>query len=113
MVRFGIDVLLVVPGLTQSDLWQNLLRNDGRMHIPVEHGMSCEQAARGILRALKKNRAETVLGREAWWMLLVHRILPRFLDRKIIQRVKDLYAATGPHGSRSQSAESGTAATQR
>jgi NAD(P)-dependent dehydrogenase (short-subunit alcohol dehydrogenase family) len=30
MARFDIDVLLVVPGLTRSDLNRHLLRNDGR-----------------------------------------------------------------------------------
>jgi short-subunit dehydrogenase len=91
LVRFGIDALLIVPGLTQSDLWQNLLRNDGKMKIPVEEGMSSDEAAAGILRALVKNRAETVLGREAKRVLLAHRLFPKLVDRLIIRRVRQLY----------------------
>lgn len=96
MVRFGIDVLLIVPGLTKSELWQNLLRNQGRMAIPVDSGMSCDEAAAGVLKALKKNKAQSILGREAWWLLLAHRLIPGFLDRKITERVKDLYAHPAP-----------------
>ncbi len=71
MVRFAIDVLLVVPGVTRSDLWQHLLRNTGRYRLDVNRGMPPEKVAAGILRALKKNRTETVLGWDARWLLRV------------------------------------------
>src|SRR5437879_10746044 len=40
MARFDIDVLLMVPGLTQSDLPRHLLRNEGRMKIDFQDGMA-------------------------------------------------------------------------
>jgi short-subunit dehydrogenase len=91
-VRFGIDVVLVVPGLTRSDLGVNLLRNEGRMKIDFTGGMPAERVAEGILRALRKNRAETVLGWEARWILRVHRFLPRLVDALLARRVRKLYA---------------------
>src|SRR5579871_814299 len=60
-VRFDIDVLLIVPGLTRSDYFGHLLRNDGRMKFPLDKGMRPEDVAAGVLRALRKGRAETVL----------------------------------------------------
>src|SRR5262249_12847734 len=60
--RFDIDVLLVLPGLTKSDLPRHLLRNEGRMKIDFAKGLPPESVAAGILRALERNRAETVLG---------------------------------------------------
>ena len=92
MVRFDVDVLLVVPGLTQTDLWVNLLRKDGKMRIPVEKGMSPDEAAAGIWRALVKNKSETILGREARRMLLAHRLFPSLVDRLITRAVCRLYA---------------------
>jgi short-subunit dehydrogenase len=91
-VRFGIDVVLVVPGLTRSDLGKNLLRNEGRMNIDFTRGMAPERVAAGILKALRKNRTETVLGLEARWILRVHRFLPRLVDGLLARRVRKLYA---------------------
>src|SRR5262245_48230335 len=92
MIRFDIDVLLVLPGLTRSDLPRHLLRNTGRMKIEFDRGMPPEQVAGDILHAVEKNRTETVLGRDARWMLRVNRLLPRLMDRLIARRVRQLYA---------------------
>ncbi len=92
MVRFGIDVLLVLPGVTRSDLWRNLLRNTGRYQLDVNRGMPPESVATGILRALRKNRTETVLGWDARWMLRVNRFLPRLVDAMLARQIRRLYA---------------------
>jgi short-subunit dehydrogenase len=92
MVRFGIDVLLVLPGVTRSELWQHLLRNTGRYQLDVGKGMPPETVAAGILHALRKNRTETVLGRDALWMLRVNRFLPRLVDALLARKIRRLYA---------------------
>lgn len=93
MVRFAIDVLLVLPGLTRSELWQHLLRNTGRYRLDVNKGMTPERAAAGILRAVKKNRTETVLGWDARWLLRVNRFVPSLVDALLARQVRRLYAA--------------------
>jgi len=93
MVRFAIDILLVVPGLTRSGLGQHLLRNTGRYPIDFNKGMPPEKVAAGILRALKKNWTETVLGWDARWILRVNRFLPRLVDALVARRVRRLYAS--------------------
>ena len=50
-----------------------------------------KEVASAVLRGLRKNQTETVLGREARWMLRVHRFWPRLLDRLIACRVNQLY----------------------
>src|SRR5947209_16378727 len=92
MARFDIDVLLILPGLTKSDLGRNLLRNEGKMKISFDAGMPPETVASGILHALRKNKPETVIGREAIWMLRLQRFVPRLLDWLIDRRVRKLYA---------------------
>lgn len=92
MARFDINVLLVLPGLTRSDLPRHLLRCEGRMQIDFGRGQPPEAVAARVLQALRKNRAETVVGRDAYWMLLVNRFLPRLLDRLLARRVRRLYA---------------------
>ncbi len=92
MVRFGIDVLLVLPGVTRSDLWRHLLRNTGRYQLDVNRGMAPENVATGVLRALRKNRTETVLGWDARWILRVNRFLPRLVDALLARKIRRLYA---------------------
>jgi short-subunit dehydrogenase len=95
LARFDIDVLLVLPGLTSSDLARNLLRSEGRMKIDFDKGMPPEHVAAGILQSLQKNRTETVLGWEARWILRVNRFLPRIVDWLMARQVRRLYAGQG------------------
>jgi short-subunit dehydrogenase len=92
LVRFGIDVLVILPGLTRTEIGSHLLRNEGRMQIDYAAGMDPEAVARQILRALQRNRNETVLGREARMILCLNRLMPRLVDRLMARKVRQLYA---------------------
>lgn len=92
MARFAIDVLLILPGLTRTDLGRHMLRNEGRMKIDFSAGMAPEDVARSILRAVQKNRTETVLGWEAKWMLRMQRFFPGLVNRLLVRKVGQLYA---------------------
>jgi short-subunit dehydrogenase len=89
--RFDIDVLLVLPGLTRTDLSRHLLRNTGRAKIPYDDGMPPEEVAGAILNTLMRNRTEVVVGRDARWMLRVNRFLPRIVDALLARKVRHLY----------------------
>jgi short-subunit dehydrogenase len=91
--RFDIDVLLIVPGLTRSDLSRNLLRNEGRVKITFDRGQPTEAVAKLILAALRRNRAETVIGRDARWMVRINRWLPRLVDRLVARAVTRAYSS--------------------
>jgi short-subunit dehydrogenase len=95
MTRFDIDVLLIVPGLTGSNLSGNLLRNEGRMKIGFAGGMTPQSVAVRILEALQRNRTETVLGWEAWQILFVNKFFPRLFDRLSKRKVRILYEQGG------------------
>jgi short-subunit dehydrogenase len=92
MARFGIDVLLVLPGLTNTNLSQNMLRNEGRMKIDFSKGMPATEVAAAILDVLRHNRTETVLGSEARWMLRLNRFFPGLMNRLLVRKVGQLYA---------------------
>jgi short-subunit dehydrogenase len=95
MVRYDIDVLLIVPGLTRSDLREHMLRNEGRMKIDFSKGLPPEDVASRILAALRNNWRETVVGRDARWMLRMNRFFPRLLDWLVGRRIRKLYANAG------------------
>ncbi len=91
-VRFGVDVITVVPGLTRTGLNAHLLRSEGRADLPFDRGMPPEEVARGVVAAVRRNKREVVLGSEAKWMLLMNRFFPRLLNRLIARRITKLYA---------------------
>ncbi len=90
--RFDIDVLVVLPGLVKSDdLGSHLLRNDGRMQELFENAQPPEEVADAILDALQRNRKETPVGWQSRWLLRVNRFAPRFVDRMMARKVRQLY----------------------
>lgn len=93
MARFDIDVVLIVPGLTASDLRSNLLLNKGKMKIDFNKGMRLEYVANGILNALKKGKRETIMGWEARWILFGNRWAPRLANWILARKVRRLYAS--------------------
>ena len=72
--RFDIDVLLMLPGLTNSGLSKSLLMNKGRAKIAYDQGMPPERRwPPASLKQLRGNWTETVIGGDARWMLLVNK----------------------------------------
>ena len=78
--RFDVDVLTVVPGMTNSGFRDNWLRADGRAKLKFENGMTPEYLADQIVTVIRKNRSETVFGTEARRLLRFNRFFPRITD---------------------------------
>jgi NAD(P)-dependent dehydrogenase (short-subunit alcohol dehydrogenase family) len=94
LARFDIDVLLILPGLTRNGLGGRLLRRLGRYPINFDKGMPPEYVAGRILDALRRNRTETVIGRDASWMLRANKFFPGLVDRLLARRVRQLWATS-------------------
>jgi short-subunit dehydrogenase len=90
-VRQGIDVLLIVPGYVATGLPERMLRREGKIDLYKLRGIPPRQAALEILDAIRKNRAETVLGSDARWLLRFNRFFPRLTNYLIARKVKKLY----------------------
>ncbi len=90
--RFDVDVITVVPGMTDSGFQNNWLRTDGKADLRFEHGMKPADVAAGIVGAIQKNRTEVVLGSEARRLLRFNRFFPRLTNWLIARKVKRLYA---------------------
>ena len=79
--RFGVAVLLLVPGLTRADdLGKHLLRHEGHLKLDFLGAQSADTVAAGLVGALQWNRRETVVGRLAWWLAFGQRVLPELVD---------------------------------
>lgn len=94
LVRFGIDVLLVVPGLVRTDdLGRHLLRREGKADLDYANATPPEQVADAVITAIRSGRRETVVGRDARRLLLANRLVPRLVDQLIIRKVRKLYVS--------------------
>lgn len=91
LVRFGIDVVTVVPGLTNTGFGNSLLRNEGKMTIPFSRGMSPESVAARVVDAVRRNRREVWLGRETKLVLWFNKFFPKLQTWIINTKVKRLY----------------------
>jgi short-subunit dehydrogenase len=96
LARFDIDVILVVPGLTKTDLRAHMPRNEGKARIDFDKGMAPEAVAVKIVGAIRRGKREVVIGSDAKWMLRMHRWFPRLLDRIICRKVKKIYDRQPP-----------------
>jgi hypothetical protein len=82
----------VLPGLVKSDdLGRHLLRNEGRMQELFENAQPPDEVADAILESLCRNRKETPVGWQSRWLLRVNRFAPRFVDRMMARKVRQLY----------------------
>jgi short-subunit dehydrogenase len=89
--RYDVDVITVVPGLTNSGFQDHWLRTDGKADLQFETGMSPEYLAAGIVQAIRDNRREVVFGGEARRLLRFNRFFPRLTNWLIARKVKRLY----------------------
>lgn len=90
--RFGVDVLTIVPGMTDSGFDKNWLRVDGKADLRFEKGMTPADLAAGIVTAIRANKTETVLGSEARRLLRFNTFFPRLTNWLIARKVRKLYA---------------------
>ena len=89
--RFDVDVITIVPGMTDSGFQNNWLRTDGKADLKFEEGMSPADVAAGIVDAIRTNRREVVLGREARRLLRFNRFFPRLTNWMIARKIRKLY----------------------
>jgi len=91
LAKDGIDVILVSPGLTQTNFSQNMIERKALMAVDHMRGMTAEDVADATLRAIARGRRETVLTFQGKLMVFINRFLPRLADRIAAKRVRGLF----------------------
>jgi short-subunit dehydrogenase len=80
-----IDVILIMPGYTETPFFDNMIRHHGPARTTDWKGQSPDKVARVILRACARRRREEVLTIPAKMGALVKRISPRFVDWMMVR----------------------------
>jgi short-subunit dehydrogenase len=91
LAKDGIDVLVVCPGLTQTNFSKNMLEQKAKIQMDHLRGMTPEQVAAAILRAIERGRNETWLTFKGRLMLWFCRFFPRIADRIAARKVRSLF----------------------
>jgi short-subunit dehydrogenase len=91
LAKDGIDLLVVCPGLTQTNFSKNMLEQKAR--LPMDHlrGMTPEAVAKATLRALERGTSEVCLTLGGRLLVWVSRFLPRLADRIARRKVRALF----------------------
>jgi hypothetical protein len=76
----GIDVILIMPGYTDTPFFDNLIRYDGSPRLSPFNGQHPGKVAHAILRACACRKREVVLTAPGILGVWIKRCLPRVLD---------------------------------
>jgi short-subunit dehydrogenase len=92
LAKDGIDVIVVSPGLTQTNFSKNMLEQKARMPMDHLRGMTSEQVAEATLKAISKGKTEVTLTLKGKLLVLVNRFFPWIVDHFARKKVRELFA---------------------
>ena len=87
----GIDVLVVCPGLTQTNFSQNMLEKKSRVQLDHLRGMTSETVAEEVLKSLERGRHDVNLTLQGRLLVFVSRFFPRLADRIARRKVREIF----------------------
>lgn len=92
----GVNVMMVCPGFTATDLRKNALVGDGSVGhqspLAMRHVASPQDVAESIYRAALKRKRLLVLSNVDWRARLLARYFPRLFERVLLPRLSRLKA---------------------
>lgn len=91
LAKDNVDVLVVNPGLTQTNFSHNMIEQKARMQMDHMRGMTPEAVAEATLRCIERGRNEVTLTLKGKMLVLVNRFLPRVADRIAAKIVRKLF----------------------
>lgn len=92
LVNDNVQVTIVSPGRVNTNISKNALTETGlaynKMDIGQTNGISADQCANQILKAIKRNRKEILIGRKELLMVYIRRFIPAVFY-KLVTRIND------------------------
>ena len=89
----NMRVVLVCPGRVQTNISFYALEHDGKQHAKLDAGqaggITVDKAAQKIVRAIKKQKQEVLVGSKELLMVYIKRFLPN-LSRKLVRKIKSM-----------------------
>lgn len=92
LAKDGIQVIVVSPGLTQTNFSKNMLEQKAKIQMDHLRGMTSEEVAEATLSAISKGKTDVTLTLKGKLLVLVNRFFPWFVDWKARKTVRELFA---------------------
>jgi short-subunit dehydrogenase len=92
LAKDGIDVLVVSPGLTQTNFSKNMLEQKAKVQMDHLRGMTSEEVAEATMKAIAKGKCDTTLTFKGKLLVLVNRFFPWIIDIFAKKKVRELFA---------------------
>lgn len=92
LAKDGIDVLVVSPGLTQTNFSKNMLEQKAKIQLDHLRGMTSEEVAAATLRAIERGSLDVTLTFKGKMLVLVNRFAPWIVDFFAKKKVRELFA---------------------
>ncbi|HVS36310.1 MAG TPA: SDR family oxidoreductase [Gemmataceae bacterium] len=87
----GVDVLVVCPGLTQTNFSKNMIEQKALLQFDHLRGMTSEIVAEATLKTLARGRHDVTLTLQGRLLVLVSRLLPWLVDSIARRKVRALF----------------------
>jgi len=85
--KYNISVNLICPGYVQTNVSMNALTGDGKpqnkMDVSIQNGIKPEKLAKGLLKAVSKNKNEVTIGNKEIYAVLIKRFFPKIVARLV------------------------------
>jgi short-subunit dehydrogenase len=91
LAKDGVDVIVVCPGLTQTNFSQNMIEQKAMVQLDHMRGMTAEDVAAHTIKAIEKGYNESVLTLNGKLMALVNRFFPWIADIIVKRKVRGLF----------------------
>jgi short-subunit dehydrogenase len=91
LAKDGVDVLVVCPGLTQTNFSENMIEQKALVQLDHMRGMSAEDVAAHTLKAIEKGYNETCLTLKGKLLVLVSRFFPWIADIVVKRKIRGLF----------------------
>lgn len=92
LAKDGIDVIVVNPGLTQTNFSKNMLEAKAKIQMDHLRGMTSEEVAEATLDATARGKSEITLTKQGKMLVFAARFFPWFVDWKAKKTVRELFA---------------------
>jgi short-subunit dehydrogenase len=92
LAKDGIDVLVVSPGLTQTNFSKNMLEQKAKMQLDHMRGMTSEEVAAATMNAVERGSLDVTLTLRGKMLVLVNRFAPWIVDHFSKKKVRELFA---------------------
>jgi len=78
--KHGVEVILVMPGYTDTPFFKNMIRHVGPDRVSLITGQHPSKVAHAIVMACRRHKREVVLTFPCWLGSWVKKLAPRLLD---------------------------------